>query len=165
MLYWRLIESHLADPRIAISNGSREYTFRQLHARARSYGAFLRSRGLKAGDRVLITDREPLETVVLLLACISEGLVFVPVNRHMTTDERDAVVKSCSPALILDGSADPEAETAWDEDACIEDRKQYPEDTLVYIIYTSGTEGTPKGVCGSQKQILRQDTVQPSADI
>lgn len=72
----------------------------------------------------------------------------------MTTDERDAVVKSCSPALILDGSADPEAETAWDEDACIEDRKQYPEDTLVYIIYTSGTEGTPKGVCGSQKQIL-----------
>lgn len=40
------------------------------------------------------------------------------------------------------------------KDACIEDRKQYPEDTLVYIIYTSGTEGTPKGVCGSQKQIL-----------
>lgn len=154
MLYWRLIESHLADPRIVISNGSREYTFRQLHARVRSYGAFFRSRGLKAGDRVLITDREPLETVVLLLACISEGLVFVPVNRHMTTDEREAVVKSCSPALILDGTADPETETAWDKDACIEDRKQYPEDTLVYIIYTSGTEGTPKGVCGSQKQIL-----------
>lgn len=97
MLYWRLIESHLADPRIVISNGSREYTFRQLHARVRSYGAFFRSRGLKAGDRVLITDREPLETVVLLLACISEGLVFVPVNRHMTTDRTGGSRKKLFP--------------------------------------------------------------------
>ena len=56
MLYWKLIESHLADPRIIISNGSQEYTFRQLHARVRSYGAFFRSRGLKAGDRVLIVE-------------------------------------------------------------------------------------------------------------
>lgn len=154
MLYWRLIESHLADPRIVISNGSEEYTFRQLHARVSSYGRFFRSRGLKAGDRVLIVDCEPLETVVLLLACISEGLVFVPVNRYMRTDERDAIVKSCSPTLILDGTEDLKTGVSWDEDACDRDRKQYPEDTLVYIIYTSGTEGTPKGVCGSQKQIL-----------
>lgn len=154
MLYWRLIESHLADPRTVISNGNREYTFRQLHARVRSYGALFRNRGLKAGDRVLIVDREPLETVVLLLACISEGLVFVPVNRHMRTEERDEIVKSCSPALILEGTEDPAPEETGKEETCIEDRKQYPEDTLVYIIYTSGTEGTPKGVCGSQKQIL-----------
>ncbi len=154
MLYWKLIESHLSDPRIIISNESREYTFRQLHARVRSYSVFFRSRGLKAGDRVLIVDREPLETVVLLLACISEGLVFVPVSRHMGTKERDEIVESCSPALILDGEEDPTTEEVWDEEACIKDRKQYPEDTLVYIIYTSGTEGTAKGVCGSQKQIL-----------
>lgn len=154
MLYWKLIESHLSDPRIIISNESREYTFRQLHARVRSYSVFFRSRGLKAGDRVLIVDCEPLETVVLLLACISEGLVFVPVSRHMGTKERDEIVESCSPALILDGEEDPTTEEVWDEEACIKDRKQYPEDTLVYIIYTSGTEGTAKGVCGSQKQIL-----------
>ena len=154
MLYWRLIESHLTDPRIVISDGSREYTFHQLHARVRSYGAFFRSRGLKAGDRVLIVDREPLETVVLLLACISEGLVFVPVNRHMRTEERGEIVKSCSPALILEGPEDLAAEETGKEEIWIEDRKQYPEDTLVYIIYTSGTEGAPKGVCGSQKQIL-----------
>ena len=152
MLYWRLIESHLADSRIVISNGSQEYTFRQLHARARSYGIFFCNRGLKAGDRVLIVDREPLETVVLLLACISEGLVFVPVNRHMGINERNEIVKSCSPALILDGTVD--LEVAWDEDTYIGDRKQYPKDTPVYIIYTSGTEGRLKGVCGSQKQIL-----------
>ena len=154
MLYWRLIESHLEDPRIVISDGSREYTFRQLHARARLYGAFFRGRGLKAGDRVLIVDREPLETVVLLLACISEGLVFVPVAGLMRAEERDKIVKSCSPALILDGVSDFADDASWGEEACIEDRKQYPEDTLVYIIYTSGTEGMPKGVCGSQKQIL-----------
>lgn len=154
MLYWKLIESHLTDPRIIISNESREYTFRQLHVRVRSYSAFFRSRGLKAGDRVLMVDREPLETVVLLLACISEGLVFVPVSRHMRTKDRDEIVKSCSPALILDGTVDHAAEEVWNEEACIKDRKQYPEDTLVYIIYTSGTEGTAKGVCGSQKQIL-----------
>ena len=154
MLYWKLIESHLADPRIIISDGSREYTFRQLHARARSYSAFFRSRGLKAGDRVLIVDYEPLETVVLLLACISDGLVFVPVSRHMRAEERGEIIKSCSPALILDGMVDPSAKAAWNEEDCIEKRKQYPEGTLVYIIYTSGTEGAAKGVCCSQKQIL-----------
>ena len=154
MLYWRLIESHLADPRIVISNGSREYTFRQLHARVRSYGAFFRSRGLKAGDRVLITDREPLETVVLLLACISEGMVFVPVSRHISTEERNEIVKSCSPALIIDSGEASAAEESWEETACAEDRKKYPKDTPVYIIYTSGSKGMPKGVCGSQKQIL-----------
>lgn len=154
MLYWKLIESHLTDSRIIISNGKREYTFRQLHTKVRSYGAFFRSRGLKAGDRVLIVDREPLETVVLLLACISEGLVFVPVNRHMRTEEVDEIVKSCSPALILGGTVDSAVEETGNEEAYIEDRKQYSEDTLVYIIYTSGTAGRAKGVCGSQKQIL-----------
>ena len=154
MLYWRLIESHLADPRIVISNGSREYTFRQLHARVRSYGVFFRSRGLKAGDRVLIEDREPLETVVLLLACISEGMVFVPVSRHISTEERNEIVKSCSPALIIDSGEASAAEESWEETACAEDRKKYPKDTPVYIIYTSGSKGMPKGVCGSQKQIL-----------
>ena len=151
MLYWRLIESHLTDPRIVISDGSREYTFHQLHARVRSYGAFFRSRGLKAGDRVLIVDREPLETVVLLLACISEGMVFVPVNRHTSMEERDEIIKSCSPALIIDSMEKPAGEAA---PTCAEDRKKYPENTPVYIIYTSGSEGAPKGVCGSQKQIL-----------
>lgn len=155
MLYWRLIESHLSDPRTIISDGSREYTFRQLHARVRSYGVFFRSRGLKAGDRVLIEDREPLETVVLLLACISEGMIFVPVNRHISMEERDEIVKSCSPALIIDGMEETAAEVSWEKTAvCAEDRKKYPENTPVYIIYTSGSVGKPKGVCGSQKQIL-----------
>lgn len=152
MLYSELIESHLEDPRVVLSDGKTEYTFKQLHARARACGAYLRSRGVKTGDCVLIMDREPLETVVLLLACISEGIVFVPVSMHIGAEDREKIIQSCAPALIVD--RETAIEDSISPNRVKENRKKLPVDTLVYILYTSGTEGRMKGVCGKQKQIL-----------
>lgn len=154
MLYSMLIESHLDEPRVIIADEEREYNFAQLHARVRSYSAFLRSRGLKKGDRVLIADREPLETVVLLLACISEGFVFVPMNKNTGHEDREEIINNCTPALIIDAGTDIPAELQTDTQNGIENRKKHSKDTLVYIIYTSGTEGKARGVCGKQSQIL-----------
>ncbi len=152
MLYYKLVEAHLKDARIAVSDGKQEYTFLQLHKRVRSCAAYLRSRGLLKGERVLLADLEPLETVVLLLACISEGYIFVPVGKQMTWEEREEIINSCSPTLVISGRTD--FEKAIVETEVVERRNRLPEDTPVYIIYTSGTEGRLKGVCGSQKQIL-----------
>lgn len=154
MLYYRLIESHLADSRIVIADEKKGYTYQELHEKACLYIKYFRRKGLKTGDRLLITDSEPLETVVLLLACIAEGLIFVPVNRHIMEVDREEIIKNCTPSLIIDSAEDFISDMEEYGQSGLLDRKKCSKDTLVYIIYTSGTEGKAKGVCGSQKQIL-----------
>ena len=63
-------------------------------------------------------------------------------------------MNSCKPAFILDSEIHALIVPPLVQSDTLYNRKKFSEDTLVYIIYTSGTEGKAKGVYASQKQIL-----------
>lgn len=152
MLYQKLIEQHLKDPRIIISNGIHSFSFLQLHHKVMEYYAFLLEKQIKQGDRVLVIDQDPMETVLLLLACIAGGYVFVPVSSQLDLASRESIIQDCAPSLIIDGKIDWATNMKISE-YCLE-RPLLGKDTLIYLIYTSGSDGVPKGVAARQKQVL-----------
>ena len=149
LLYRRLIEGHLNDERVVLSNSNQSLTFQQIDKKTAQYCAFFQKMGIKRGDRIVVKDDYPLNTVLILLACISEGYIFVPISSTVTKEMEQRIIKSCQPTIIVNSKEElPDFEV-------IQRRRELCEkDTLVYIIYTSGTEGIPKGVVASQKQIL-----------
>lgn len=148
MLYRKLVENHLKDPRVVLSDGKQEYTFVQLHERAMRYCTFFQQSQLRKGDRVVMFDYDPIETVIVLLSCIAGGYIFVPINSHIDEVSQQAIIKDCTPKICINQKIDITTIKPF------ECRSLNDENTKVYLIYTSGSEGTPKGVIASQRQIL-----------
>jgi long-chain acyl-CoA synthetase len=124
--------------------------------------AFLRSRGLKKGDRCALLAHNGIDWVVLDLAAMAEGLIVVPLYARQAPAELVTMMKDCSPALICCGDETlregitqnwPEAppqylfkEIFTQTDAGALPKPQLAESDPVTIIYTSGTSGEAKGV-------------------
>lgn len=147
MLYRRLIEDHIDDPGIVLSNGTQDYTIRQIHEAVKGYRSIFREHHLRKGDRVAVVDSDPVRVAFTLLGCIAEGCICVPLSDCLDPDSRREILESCTPALLID-SGPPAVQSVGDT------RVLQTEDTAVYLIYTSGSTGTPKGVIGCQKQIF-----------
>jgi long-chain acyl-CoA synthetase len=136
---------------------------------------FLRSRGLKPGDRCALLAHNSIPWVAMDLAILAEGLIAVPLYARQAPAELAGMMKDCSPALLVCGDAalrDAIA-SAWpaappsvtfeqifskDKNAVVlseagaqataESKDPYllKDSDPVAIIYTSGTSGEPKGV-------------------
>src|SRR5205807_10031380 len=63
--------------------------------------AFLRGAGLKKGDRCVLLAPNSIRWIALDLAAMSEGLVVVPLYSRQAPNELVAMMKDCSPALIV----------------------------------------------------------------
>ncbi|MFO7648470.1 malonate--CoA ligase [Halomonas campaniensis] len=164
----------------------RGYTYAEaLAASARLAGA-LTALGVQQGDRVAVqVDKSP-EAILLYLACLRIGGVYLPLNTGYTGDEIRYFLSDAEPALFVcrpasleearglaaetgcpavatlgttaDGSLMEQAAQATPREAIVE----LGERDLAAILYTSGTTGRSKGAMlthrnlGSNAETLRQ---------
>ncbi len=137
------------------------------------YAARLQALGGKVGDRVVVqVDKSP-EAVVLYLAAIRAGLIFVPLNTAYTAAELEYFLGDAEPAVVVcrpgdereirsmvsaasvmtlgeDGSGSL-LEDLSDEVAPVAKRSS---DDIAAILYTSGTTGRSKGAMLSHGNLL-----------
>ncbi len=167
---------------IAIAHGSRSLTYSAFDAAAAGMGDYYRSLGCGRGDRVLLFLKNGFEYPVLLLAAIRAGMVVVPVNAKLHPREvawiagdamprvivthgeyaaaiAEALPAGVAPAMIAIEDFDlPEAAAAAPPPA-----DAAPDDP-VWIFYTSGTTGKPKGATLTHRNLVAA-TVNCLADI
>ncbi|HEX8816060.1 MAG TPA: AMP-binding protein [Terriglobales bacterium] len=124
--------------------------------------AFLAARGLKRGDRCALLATNGIHWVAVDLAIIAEGLIAVPMYPRQAPAELVAIMKDCSPSLIVCGDValrdairqnwdDSPPQILFDElfSSTVPDRMApsvTQESDPVAILYTSGTSGEAKGV-------------------
>lgn len=152
----------------ARSGGSRTATGPQLLAQIEMARAFLRSAGLKRGDRCALIAPNSIRWAALDLAIIAEGLIAVPLYARQAPAELAAMLRDSKPGLICYAdealrdavaAACPEAPryVLFDEifagDAQPDGTAVAPPAPLallpqdvIAILYTSGTSGEAKGV-------------------
>src|ERR1700751_3792240 len=168
-LFSRLFD-RLDDPnRLAIETHDGErITYGDLIARAGQFANVLVARGVKPGDRVAVQVEKSVANLVLYLATVRAGAVYLPLNTAYTLNELDYFITDAEPSLVVCDPAKAEgiraiaakvgarvealdshgkgtlteaAAKASPDFATVPRRN----DDLAAILYTSGTTGRSKG--------------------
>ncbi|MGJ5080335.1 malonate--CoA ligase [Bradyrhizobium sp. HKCCYLS3013] len=168
-LFSRLFDG-LDDPsRLAIeTHDGRRITYGDLIARAGQMANVLVARGVKPGDRVAAQTEKSVSGLVLYLATVRAGGVYLPLNTAYTLNELDYFIGDAEPTVVvcdpskaegigalaakvgakvetLDASGRGSLTEAADKADKAFTTVSRGADDLAAILYTSGTTGRSKG--------------------
>lgn len=155
---------------IAVEYNNRVLTYAQVNEKANKLARILLKSGINKHSIVpLIMERSP-EVVICILAVWKIGASYVPIDSGYPAERIKAILHDCAPEyVIVDNRLDiePYVKNVLHIDKLIQDSLMEPTDNLhiiikenylAYIIYTSGTSGSPKGVmiehCGMLNHLL-----------
>jgi malonyl-CoA/methylmalonyl-CoA synthetase len=168
-LFSRLFDT-LDDPdRLAIeTTDGQRISYGELISRAGQMANVLVSSGVKRGDRVAAQTEKSVPGLVLYLAAVRAGAVYLPLNTAYTLNELEYFIGDAEPSLVVCDPAKAEGigaiaakvgarvETLGADgkgsltDAATKAPAQFEtvaraDDDLAAILYTSGTTGRSKG--------------------
>src|SRR5919112_3629482 len=76
-------------------------TFAMLDSRSSAVAAWLRSRGLKAGEHVAVMMRNSVETLAVVFGLAKAGLVWVPLNAQQRGQGLQYIINHSKSALVI----------------------------------------------------------------
>ncbi len=118
-------------------------SYGELEDRTGRVAALLRARGVQAGDRVALQAPKSPQGVMVYLAALKIGAVFLPLNQAYTPSEVEYFLTDAEPAVFI---TDPVAFAGEAQGlAPITEITARGDADLASIIYTSGTTGRSKG--------------------
>ncbi|MCW3838139.1 AMP-binding protein [Sphingomonas canadensis] len=169
-LYARIARAAAAagDRPLLIEDGRVTLAWAELDAATAAWAAALARAGARPGDRIVVQVEKSAANVLLYLAALRAGLVYVPLNTAYTVDELAYFLADADPSVVVVDPSRAEAvggltgATVLTLDAAgggietppaaFETVPRAPDD-LAAILYTSGTTGRSKGAMLSQDNL------------
>jgi amino acid adenylation domain-containing protein len=144
-------------------------TYTALRQWAERVAGILASHGVDRERRVAVYLERSLERVVVLLGILRAGGAYVPLDLDAPPARLQAMLEKASPAvLVTDHSLQDrlpsiacavwncaDGWTSLPDAPCPQRTPNHSPHQLAYVLYTSGSTGSPKGVLVSHRAIVR----------
>ena len=161
---------------IAVSDGKQELTYAQLARRAEHLSRVLRHAGLQKGEYVGLCMERSVGLIVGILGIWQAGGAYVPVDLEWPAARQAEMLQDCGARLVVSQwtVAGQVAQGDW-RVLCVPELDEQDEGALpgeepaaqsleteelaaervAYVLYTSGSTGSPKGVMVTHANIAR----------
>lgn len=165
--------------KVAFADGDESYTFEKVYRESRAVGTALAKAGLSREPVAVFTEKHP-KTVVAFLGVITAGCFYVPIDSDMPQTRVNLILGNCrARAIICDRATEQKAYSLgfggkimmYDTvAAAVEDgeilariRDRALDIDPVYIVFTSGSTGVPKGVTACHRSVI--DYIEQLSDV
>ena len=150
------------DNAFLICDGETKLTYGGMLTQTGRAAAWLRSLGVATGDRALVQMDKSPAAVIVYLACLRAGVIFVPLNTAYGASEIAYFAEDADPAIVIASPGLPAgairassrkiveiggdlSDAPWAGTAPTLEVTQRAANDAAAILYTSGTTGRSKG--------------------
>ncbi|MCJ7835250.1 amino acid adenylation domain-containing protein [Cuneatibacter sp. NSJ-177] len=165
--------------KLAYANENMGLTFSEVYRDARAIGSFLSRRGHYREPVVVFMQKHP-KMVVSFYGVIYSGCYYVPIDEEMPKHRIELIFQNLNPKAIICDDVTKEmvkefhyqgeiylyeemtAEPA-DDEKLAEIRRNALDVDPIYIVFTSGSTGVPKGVVACHRSVI--DYIDNLADV
>lgn len=154
----------------AFSDGTDSLTFREVDRSSRAVGTWLCHRGIYKEPVVVFMEKHP-RTVTAFYGVVAAGCFYVPVDADMPRMRIESIIRNLDARVMIcdrdtyemaKGSEfggeiavyDEICQTQIDDQVLADVRDSAIDTDLVYVVFTSGSTGIPKGVTGCHRCII-----------
>lgn len=151
---------------VAVVHEDRFLSYRELGARADDLARRLRAAGVGPDSIVAISLERSLEIIVAILGTFRAGGAYLPLDPGLPVERRAFMLEdSGAVAMVTVEALRPDLPAAAAQVICLDDprgatgragtlpRAEVAPENLAYILYTSGSSGTPKAVQVEHRQL------------
>lgn len=165
----RIVE--ICPDKTAYSDGTSGLTFREVYLQSRAIGSFLHSRQIYKKPVVVFMKKSPQE-VAAFLGVATGGDFYVPVDEEMPAGRIQLILDNVqAPLIICDDTTIGMAKefsvkdcelvryaeiigTPCDDEALARIYRYIIDTDPLYIVFTSGSTGIPKGVAACHRSVM-----------
>lgn len=134
----------------AMREGERNVTYAELARLAGGYRDSCLRRGVTAGSKVVLERSRGIDATAAMIGILLAGGAYTVIGEDYPQQRRAAMIDALDPTFTIDERFRPDSENASaDGDFARE------ADSLMYVVFTSGTTSTPKAVGVPDRAVLR----------
>ncbi|MCR5083498.1 MAG: amino acid adenylation domain-containing protein [Parasporobacterium sp.] len=157
--------------KIAFANDKEAYTFKEVYDKSRAIASYIIAEKIHKKPIVVFMRKHPKE-IISFFGVIRSGNFYVPIDEEMPASRISLILDNVkSPLIICDGDTIEKAkefdnfsgkivnicdiEYTKEDEAGLKEVYDAAIDTdPIYIVFTSGSTGVPKGVCACHRSVI-----------
>ncbi len=168
--------------KVAFANENFEMTFAEVYHDSRAIGSYLNNKGYYNEPVVVFMEKHP-KMISAFFGCVYGGNYYVPIDAEMPAFRIELIFENLQPRVIIcdevteeiakkfvkeeDGVEivpyDNMVGTPINEDALASIRDRQLDTDPIYIVFTSGSTGVPKGVVACHRSVI--DYIENLSDV
>jgi amino acid adenylation domain-containing protein len=161
-------QARITPDAVAAVYEERSVTYAELNSRSNQLAHYLISQGVQVGERIPILAERGLNSVIAQLATIKSGATYVPIDPRTPIERQAFMIRDCGGRRVIADRVHRSAEVASPDTQWVDfeeavakctgskDDLQIPVVTpAAYVMYTSGSTGSPKGVIVPHRAVTR----------